>query len=104
MLQLEDGAVDLLSKTLKKDRLEIYMQDVEKPRTINEYVQAWKNQIWEHGFMGWFKGKDSYSKTKAFEDLRHMDLAIKRVVFKSEFISQKALDSFSTYIYVAILY
>jgi hypothetical protein len=82
MLQLEDGAVDLFSKTIKDDGLEIDMQAIEKPRTMDEYVQAWRNQIWEHGFMGFFKGKDSYSKTKAFVDHKQMDLAVKRVVFR----------------------
>jgi hypothetical protein len=48
--------------------LEIDMQAVEMPRTMDEYVQSWRNQIWEHGFMGFFKEKDSYSKTKAFVD------------------------------------
>jgi hypothetical protein len=43
--------------------------------------------------MGWFKGKDSYSKTKAFVEHRHTDLAVKRVVFMYEFISQMALNS-----------
>jgi hypothetical protein len=37
--------------------------------------------------MGWFKGKESYSKTKAFKDHRYTDLAVKHVVFKYEFIS-----------------
>jgi hypothetical protein len=49
----------------------------EKPKTIDVYVQAWHNQIWELGFSGIFKGKDSYTKTKAFKDQRHMDLAVK---------------------------
>jgi hypothetical protein len=62
------------------------MEVVEKPRTIDEYIQAWHNQIWEHGFMGWFKGKKSYSKTKAFKDHMLTDLAIKCVVFMYEFI------------------
>jgi hypothetical protein len=68
MLQLEDGAVDLFSKKVKDNGLEIDMQAVEMPRTMDEYVQSWRNQIWEHGFMGFFKEKDSYSKTKAFVD------------------------------------
>jgi hypothetical protein len=87
ILQLEDGAVDMFLKIVKDNGLELDMQVVEKPRTIDECVQAWRNQIWEHGFMGWIKEKDSYNKTKAFEDHMHMDLAIKCVVFKYEFIS-----------------
>jgi hypothetical protein len=90
---LEEGAVDLFSKTVKEDGLEIDMEVVDKPKTIDKYVQAWHNHIWEHGFMGWFKEKDSYSKTKAFLEHRHTDLTIKRVVFRYEFISQMALNS-----------
>jgi hypothetical protein len=93
MLQLEEGAVDLFSKSVKEDGLEIDMDGIEKPRTIDVYVQAWHNQIWELGFMGIFKGKESYSKTKAFKDQRHTDLAVKRVVFKYEFISQFSFTS-----------
>jgi hypothetical protein len=44
--------------------------------------------------MGWFKGKDSY--TKAFEDHRNTDLAIKCVILRFECISQKDFSSFST--------
>jgi hypothetical protein len=51
VLQLEEGVVDLFSKIVKEDGLEINMQVIEKPQTINEYVQAWRNQIWEHGLM-----------------------------------------------------
>jgi hypothetical protein len=91
MLQLEEGSVDLFSKAVKEDGLAIDMDVDEKPRTINVYVQAWHNQIWEPGFMGIFKGKDSYSKTKAFKDQRQTDLAVKRVVFRYEFVSQVQL-------------
>jgi hypothetical protein len=90
---LEEGVVDLFSKTVKEEGLEIDMEVVDKPKTMDKYVQAWHNQIWEHGFMGWFKGKNSYSKTKAFLEHSHTDLAIKRVVFRYEFISQMALNS-----------
>jgi hypothetical protein len=38
MFQLEEGVVDLFSKTVKEDGLEIDMQVVEKPKTIDKYV------------------------------------------------------------------
>jgi hypothetical protein len=85
LLQLEEFVVDLFSKTVKDDGLEIDIQVVEKSKTINDYIQAWHNQIWEHGFIGFFKGKDSYSKTKAFKDHRFTDLAVKLVVHRYEF-------------------
>jgi hypothetical protein len=96
ILQLEEGAVDLFSKTVKDDGIEIDMQANELVRTVDRYVQAWRNQIWDHGFMGWFRGVDTYNKTKAFTEHRHTDLAVKRIVFKYEIISQMAFDFIST--------
>jgi hypothetical protein len=81
-LQLEDGAVLLFSKTVDDDGLEITTPGNLKPRTVDEYVQAWRNQIWEYGYTGWFKGSEAYTKTKAFEDHRNSDLAVKRVIYR----------------------
>jgi hypothetical protein len=100
---LEEGVANLFSKTVKEDSLEIDMEVVDKPKTIDKYVQAWHNQIWEHGFMGWFKGKDSYSKTKAFVEHRHTDLAVKRVVFMYEFISKMAWNSIFLNLWIEVV-
>ena len=82
LLQLEDGAVDLFSNSIKEDGLLVDMEAPKKPRVLSVYIQGWHNQIWEHAFMGFFKGKDSYTRSKAFEDQRQTDLAVKRVVFR----------------------
>jgi hypothetical protein len=42
-LQLEEGIVQMLAKTIEEDGLEICSEGVQKPRTIDEYVQAWRN-------------------------------------------------------------
>jgi hypothetical protein len=68
ILQLEDGAVDLFLKTIKEDCLEISTKGIQKHRTVDEYVQTWHNEIWEYAYTGWFKGKDVYTKTKAFKE------------------------------------
>jgi hypothetical protein len=83
LLQLEEGVVGLFSKTVKDDGLAI----AQKPKSISLYIQAWHNQIWELGFIGFFKGKESYTKTKAFVDQRLTDLAVKCVVYRYEFNS-----------------
>jgi hypothetical protein len=85
ILQLEEGAVQMLAKTIEEDGLEISTEGIQKPRTLDEYVQAWRNQIWEYGYSGWFKGKDAYTKTKAFEDYLHSKLTVKCVIFRFEF-------------------
>jgi hypothetical protein len=76
-LQLEEGAVDLFSKTVKDDGLAIDLDVAQKPRSISLYIQAWHNQIWELGFISFFKGKESYTKAKAFMDQRQTNLAVK---------------------------
>jgi hypothetical protein len=80
--QLEDGTVDLLAKAIEEDSFEICTEGMPKPRTVDEYVQVWRNQIWEYGYSGWFEGKESYSKTKAFADHRNSDQAVKRVIYR----------------------
>jgi hypothetical protein len=70
----------LYLKTIKEDGLEIITAGIQKPRTVDEFVQAWRNQIWDYGYMGWFKGKEAYTRTKAFEDHRNSDLVVKRVI------------------------
>jgi hypothetical protein len=65
--------------------LDVDMDVTEKPKTMDEYVQAWQYQIWEPGFTGMFRGKDAYTKGKAFTGQRHTDLAVKRVVFRFQF-------------------
>ena len=32
--------------------------------------------------MGWFKGKEAYTKTKGIEDNQNTDLAVKYVIYK----------------------
>jgi hypothetical protein len=86
ILQLEEGAVQMLVKTIEENGLEICTEEgMQKPRSLDEYVQAWRNQIWEYGYSGWFKGKDAYTKTKAFEEYPHSKLAVTRVIFRFEF-------------------
>ena len=43
-VQLEEGAVQMLAKTIEEDGLEICTEGMQKPRTVDEYVQTWRNQ------------------------------------------------------------
>jgi hypothetical protein len=95
-LQLEEGDVDLFSKTVKDNGIEIDMQANEVLRTIDKYVQAWCNQVWDHGFMDWLR------ETKAFKEHMYTDLVVKRVVFRYEIIFQMAFDFISTSICIEV--
>ena len=101
-LQLEECSVDLFLKTIKDDGIEIDMLANDSLRTMEKYVQAWRNQIWDHGFMGWFRGADSYSKLKAFTEHKHTDLAVKRVLFRYDIIFQVIYYFVSTSMYLEV--
>ena len=45
IVQLEEDAAQMLAKTIEEDDLEICTEGMQKPRTIDEYSQAWRNQI-----------------------------------------------------------
>ena len=45
ILQIEEGTVQMLAKTIEENGLEICTEGRQKPRTIDEYIQAWHNQI-----------------------------------------------------------
>jgi hypothetical protein len=45
--------------------------------TIEDYVESSRIRIWEHGFIAMFRGKEAYSKTKAFKDTKFTDLAVR---------------------------
>ena len=77
----------MFSKAVKDNGLAIDLDVAQKPRSISQYIQAWHDQVWELGFIGFFKGKESYTKKKAFLDQRQIDLAVKRVVYRYEFYS-----------------
>jgi hypothetical protein len=68
--------------------LTINLGVAQKPRSISGYIQAWHSQVWEAGFVGFFKGKESYTKKKAFKDQKQTDLAVKRVVYRFDFKSK----------------
>ena len=79
--------MDMFSKTVKDNDLTIDMDVTQMPRSISQYIQAWHNQIWEHGFVGFFRGKESYTKTKAFLDQKQTDLLPKKE--KNKILNQR---------------
>ena len=51
-------------------------------RPLEKYNEAWQIQLWEHGFQGYFKGKESFSKTMEFGEHKNTYLVVKHVIFK----------------------
>lgn len=74
--------MEMFEKTVKDDNISIKQDNVVKPASIDDFVESWRVRLWEHGFSAMFKGKDAYSKTKAFKETKYTDLAVRRVLYR----------------------
>jgi hypothetical protein len=81
-LQLEEVAIAKFKKTNIKNGLQLDMECIGHPRFLEKYIEDWRIHLWEHGFLGFSKDKDAYSKTKAFGEHKHTNLAVKRLIFR----------------------
>jgi hypothetical protein len=84
-LQLEEATIAKFEKTNMEDGLNLDMECDGHLRPLEKYIEEWRIQVWEHGFLGFFKDKESYSKTVAFGEHKHTNLVVKRVIFKYSF-------------------
>jgi hypothetical protein len=82
LLQLKEEALVSFEKTSLEDGLQLDMECDDHPRCLDEYIQAWKIQMWKYVFLEFFKENDAYLKTKAFGDHKHIDLVVKHVIFR----------------------
>ena len=82
ILQLEDGVVDLFTNSVKENGLLIDMEVPERPKSLMVYIEGWHHQLWDQAFLGFFKGKDAYTRSKAFQDQKLTDLTVKRAVYR----------------------
>jgi hypothetical protein len=84
-LQLEEATIAKFEKTNLEDGLKFDMECDGHPHPLEKYIKAWRIQLWEHGFLGFFKSKESYSKTVAFGEHKHTDPVVKCVIFRYSF-------------------
>jgi hypothetical protein len=47
-------------ETNMEDGLQLDMECDGHPRPLEKYIEAWRIQLWEHVFLGFFKDKESY--------------------------------------------
>jgi hypothetical protein len=74
--------LEKFEKTVKDNNITLKLDLEVNPVTIEDYVEYWRVHIWEHGFIAMFRGKEAYSKTKAFKDTKFTNLAIRRVLYR----------------------
>jgi hypothetical protein len=67
---------------MREDNIPIFSNTVEDPLPIDKWVESWRIQIWDQGFMSFFRRKDGFSKTKAFKEYKFVDLVVKRELFR----------------------
>jgi hypothetical protein len=72
----------MFEKTVKDDNIALKQGLEVESATIEDYVESWRVSVWEHGFIAMFRGKEAYSKTKAFKDTKFTDLAVRRVLYR----------------------
>jgi hypothetical protein len=80
--QLEDATLESFEKAVKKDNVPLTFDAFEDLQKLDEYLETWCIQMWDHGFLSMFQGADSYSKTKTFGDNKRVDLVVKKVPFR----------------------
>lgn len=76
----------MYEKTVKDDNITLNQEIDDIPAPIEDYVERWRVRIWDHGFTAMFKGKDAFSKTKAFKETKNTDLAVRRVLYRYDLI------------------
>jgi hypothetical protein len=79
---LQESSLEKFEKTVKDDNISLRMDSEVQPATIDNYVESWRVRIWEHGFIAMFRGKDAFSKTKAFKETKFTDLAVRHVLYR----------------------
>lgn len=53
-----------------------------KALSPQEYVQASRVKLWMHAFPSLLRSKSTFSRSKVFTEHKHIDLAVKRVVWR----------------------
>ena len=82
---MQDTSLKKFKNIVKEDNFSLKQDLVDKPATIEEYVESWQVCIWEPRFISMFCGKDAFSKAKAFKETKLWNLTIKRVIYRYAF-------------------
>jgi hypothetical protein len=81
-LQLKEASIAKFEKTNMEDGLQLDMEYDGHLRALENFIESFNIHLCNHVFLGFFKGKESYSKTAVFGKHKHTDLAVKRVIFR----------------------
>lgn len=80
--QIEDAALEMFDNILRSDNVPINMEVVAEPESLRDYMEGWRMKLWEHAYVGIFKGADAFKKSDYFKDFKGANLAVKRVIYR----------------------
>jgi hypothetical protein len=72
--------VAAFEKAVMEDNVPLAFDAAKDLKKLDEYLESWHVKIWDRGFLTMFRGADSYSKTKSFQENKSTDLVVRRVI------------------------
>jgi len=71
-LQIGDVASEMLENIISEDNIQINMQVSGEPELLLAYIDCWRMKLWDHAYVGVFKGADAFKKLDLFRDLKDL--------------------------------
>jgi hypothetical protein len=92
---------------MRQDRLPINMNIASEPMLLPEYIEDCRMKLWDHAFITYFRGQDSFKNGDDFVGFKETDVVVRRVLFRYishfEVLLIKFCICFNSY-YVSCLY
>ncbi len=73
--QIEDAAVEYFENVVKQDNLQISMATPLELDTLPQYIEGWRQKIWDQAFGPILKGANAFKKSDSFQSYDGSDLA-----------------------------
>ena len=67
---------------MRQDRLPINMGVSSEPVLLSAYIEDCRMKLWDHAFITYFRGHDSFKKGDDFIGFKESDLVVRRVLFR----------------------
>ena len=80
--QISDMACNIFDETMRQDRLPINMSVDSEPMLLPAYIEDCRMKLWDHAFIAYFRGSDSFKKGDDFLVFNASELIVRRVLFR----------------------
>ena len=78
----------MFDNIVKKDELPLNMDSPLEPESFVDYVEGWRIRVWDHAFLGQFRGHDTFRKSDDFKKHKGADAVVKRVIYRYKYLSE----------------